>query len=237
MTTSSLLDKIESDMAHQCEFCRKKFARENTLLTHMCEPRRRRMEQNERGVQLGLHAYLQFYKLINKSSKQRTFDDFADSPYYRAFVKFGRYCVDTRVINPSRMIDWLLRHNKKIDQWCSDRIYTEYLIDYLQTEAMTDALARSVEYSIDWAEKNNARPQDCVRYGNPNSTCHAIVTGRISPWAIYNSQSGQQFLSTINSQQVAMIWPYIDSDHWQKKFAASVDDCKYAQEILTQAGW
>ena len=237
MLTLNLQAKTASEMTYQCEFCRKTFARESTIVAHMCEPKRRRMQQHERGVQIGFQAYLEFYRLMNKSSKARTYDDFAESPYYRAFVKFGRYCVDTGVINPARMIDWLLKNQKKIDQWCSDRIYTEYLIWYLQTESVADALARSVEYSIDWAERNQARPQDCLRYSSVNGTCYAITTGRISPWVIYNSESGQEFLTQLSSEQLQIIWPYINSDVWQTKFDSNSEDLAYAREILTTAGW
>jgi hypothetical protein len=66
---------------------------------------------------------------------------------------------------------------------------------------------------------------------------HAIAYGRISPWVIYNCESGQKFLSELSSEQVAMIWQYIDSDHWQKKFKDYPEDQKYAQEILQKAGW
>jgi hypothetical protein len=237
MLTLNLQAKNESEMTYQCEFCHKTFARESTIVAHMCEPKRRRMQQNERSVQIGFQAYLEFYRLLNKSAKVRTYDDFAESPYYRAFVKFGRYCVDTLVINPARMIDWLLKNQKKIDQWCSDRIYTEYLIWYLQTESVADALARSVEYSIDWAERNEARPQDCLRYGSANGTCHAITTGRISPWVIYNSDSGQEFLTQLSSEQLQIVWPYINSDVWQAKFGSNTEDLTYAREILNTAGW
>ncbi len=237
MPTTSLLAKTENKMTYQCEFCKKTFAKESTVAVHMCEPKRRRLEQNQRGVQIGFQAYLEFYKLMNKSGKARTFDDFADSPYYKAFTKFGRYCVDTRVINPSRMITWLLKHQKKIDQWCSDRIYTEYLIEYLQTESVADALARSVEYSIEWAQNNQARPQDCLRYGSVNGICYAISTGRISPWVIYNSNSGQEFLAQLNAEQLQIVWPYINSDLWQQKFQQSREDLDYAKDILTTAGW
>jgi hypothetical protein len=54
---------------------------------------------------------------------------------------------------------------------------------------------------------------------------------------IYNSESGQKFLSELTSEQVAMIWPYIDSDAWQRKFANYPADQEYAREILKQAGW
>jgi hypothetical protein len=66
---------------------------------------------------------------------------------------------------------------------------------------------------------------------------YAVTTGRISPWVIYNCESGQKFLSELSPDQVSMVWPYIDSDAWQKKFADYVADREYAQEILTKAGW
>ena len=224
-------------MTYQCEFCKKSFAKESTIVAHMCETKRRRLEQSDRRVQLGLQAFVQFYRMVQGGSKPKTFEDFAASPYYRAFTKFGRYCVDTKVINPPRMIDWLLKNNKKIDQWCSDRVYTEYLISHLQTEAVGDALARAIEYSMDWAEKNSAQPHDCLRYGNTHAICYAVSAGRISPWVIYNSESGQGFLASLHAQQVEMIWSYINSDIWSKRFAEHPEDQAYAQEILTRAGW
>ncbi len=219
-----------------CEFCNKTFVRESSVLVHMCERKRRRLEKSERGVQLGLHAFLLFYRTLQPSAA-KTFDDFADSAYYKAFVKFGRYCVDTRVINPPRFMDWLLKQNKKIDRWCSDQIYTEYLQYYLPTEAVDDALARSIEDSMDWNEKTGHPAHDCLRYGNSNAICYAITSGRVSPWAIYNSESGQKFLGELNTEQLAIVWPYINSDVWQKKFKEHPKDKLYAQEILTQAGW
>lgn len=224
-------------MTFQCEFCKKDFVKETSLESHMCEPKRRYREQNEPGPRLGLQAFLKFYEIAQRSKTPKTFDDFAKSAYYRAFVKFGRYCVDTHVINPGRMIEWLLKHNKKIDNWCSDRVYTEYLLDYTRVESVTDALARAIEYGIAWEEKTGYPAHDCLRYGNTNAICYAVTTGRISPWVIYNSESGQKFLSELSSEQVAMIWPYIDSDVWQCKFKEYAEDRAYAQEILTKAGW
>lgn len=220
-----------------CQYCRKTFARESSLAVHACEQKKRRQQRDERGVELGFQAYLKFYESTQGSSRLKTYDDFCESSYYKAFVKFGRYCVNTRVINPTQFLLWLLRNNKKIDQWASDSVYTEYLIQYLPVEHINDALSRSIEFAITWAEQNSAQPQDCLRYGNHNRLCHAINTGRISPWAIYNSESGQKFLSELVPTQLAMIWPYIDSDTWQKKFADYPADQAYAQDILSKAGW
>ena len=195
------------------------------------------VEQSERGVQLGLQAYLKFYETMQGSARLKSFEDFAESPYYRAFVKWGRYCVNTRVINPTQFMTWLLRNQKKIDRWSSDQFYTDYLMEYLRLEAVQDALARAVEHSMTWQERTGHPAHDMLRYGNHNAVCYDITAGRISPWVIYNSESGQKFLSDINSEQLAMIWPYIDSDVWQKRFADYSADQEYAKEILKQAGW
>ena len=220
-----------------CGYCKKTFRRAESLVVHMCEPKRRRLDRSERGVELGFQSYLRFYEIAQAGKKVKTYDEFCESPYYRAFVKFGRYCVATKSINPRQFTEWLLKHNKKIDRWASDQVYTEYLLDYLKVEAVDDALARSVEYSIDWAEKNSAPAHDCLRYGNSNALCYAITAGRVSPWVIYNSESGQKFLSELSSEQVAMIWPYIDSDVWQRRFVDRPEDAEYAKQILKQAGW
>ena len=206
-------------------------------MAHMCEPKRRYQQRGDIGVNIGLQAYIKFYQITQGSAKPRTWEQFETSSFYRAFVKFGQYCQGIRAISVPRFTEWLIKNNKKIDNWCSDRVYTEYLLQYLQTEAVADALARAVEFGMDWADKNSAQPNDCLRYGNANAMCYAITTGRISPWVIYNSESGQQFLSSLDPGQVAMIWPYIDSDVWQQQFAKRPEDQAYAQEILTRAGW
>ena len=222
---------------YKCQYCKKDFQKETSLAVHLCEPKRRMQERSERGVELGYQAYLRFYEMTQGSAKLKTYEQFAESPYYRAFVKFGRYCVNTRTVNPKQFLEWLLKNNKKIDRWASDQLYTEYLLTYLQVENINDAMARAIEFGIEWAEKHSAQPHDCLRYGNNNAMCYAVTAGRISPWIIYNCDSGQKFLSELDSTQIAMIWSYIDSDVWQKKFQDYPADQEYVREILTKAGW
>ena len=224
-------------MKYTCQFCKKDFVRETSLTVHSCEPRRRRQERSERGVELGFQAYIKFYEMTQGSAKLKTYDDFCDSPYYKAFVKFGRYCVSIRAINPARFMEWVLKQNKKIDHWCSDTVYTEYLTFYLRVENVNDALARAMEFAIDWSEKTGNPPHDCLRYGGTNAMVYAVTAGRISPWVIFNSESGQKFLNDLNPEQIAIVYPYIDVDHWQKRFQDYPADQEYAKEILKQAGW
>ena len=224
-------------MSFVCEYCKKEFAKETSIEVHMCEPKRRRMQRDEAGVRLGFQAYIKFYETMQGSAKNKTYDDFCESAYYKAFVKFGRYCVNTHVINPPQFMNWLLKNNKKIDRWCSDQIYTEYLTQHLLVEAVDDALKRAIEHSIAWEETTGHPAKDMLRYGNANALCYDITAGRISPWVIYNSNSGVEFLGNLSTEQVAIIWPYINSDAWHKKFSNYPADQEFVKDILTQAGW
>jgi hypothetical protein len=224
-------------MSFVCEYCKKSFVKETSIEVHMCEPKRRRMQKDEPGVRLGFQAYIKFYESMQGSAKNKTHDDFCESSYYRAFVKFGRYCVSTHVINPPQFMNWLLKNAKKIDRWCSDQLYTEYLIQHLLVEAVDDALKRAIEHSIKWEETTGHPAKDILRYGNANALCYDITAGRISPWVIYNSASGVEFLGNLSTEQVAIVWPYINSDAWHKKFSNYPADQEFVKDILAKAGW
>ena len=223
----------------KCKYCAKPFRKETTLLAHLCEAKRRHTQRDETGVQWGLKAYLRFYEYTQGSARLKCYEDFATSPYYNAFVKFGRYCVAIRCINFNSFTDWLLKANKKLDNWCSDRLYTEWLPEYLKREATQDALERALkemtEYATTHPELKNGFT-DYFRYGNANRVCYHINTGRISPWIIYNCVSGIEFLETLNEEQIQIILSSIDPDFWQQRFKDYLADAEWVKDILQKAG-
>jgi hypothetical protein len=226
---------MQTKIEHRCHYCDKTFQREASLAVHVCEQKRRYHERNEPGVRIGLQAYLKFYE--HSGSKNKMFDDFAKSSYYRAFVKFGRYCVGIGAISPVQFMSWLLKNNKKIDRWCSDQLYTEYLAEYLKYEAVEDALTRALLESIAWGNETGNPDRDFLRYGNINRICYLITVGRISAWVLYNCSAGQEFLDRLPAEQLPMIWSYVDADQWNAIFCGRPQDQLYVREMLKKAGW
>ena len=112
-------------MTTTCKYCQKEFRKESTLVAHLCESKRRWQQEKDVGVQLGMRAYLRFYELSQGSAKLKSYEDFVNSSYYIAFVKFGRYLVDIRAVNATKFTDWLLKNNKKLDHWCKETLYLE----------------------------------------------------------------------------------------------------------------
>jgi len=222
-----------------CKYCQKEFRKESTLVAHLCESKRRWQQEKDVGVQLGMRAYLRFYELSQGSAKLKSYEDFVNSSYYIAFVKFGRYMVDIRTVNAAKFTDWLLKNNKKLDHWCKETLYLEWLADYIKREPVQDALERALKEMQEYADTSQTLAGDFSHYflhGNGNRICHHISSGRVSPWVVYNSSSGVAFLDTLNQEQLQIVLPWIDPDFWQQKFKDYAADTEWVKDILQKAG-
>ncbi len=205
---------------------------------HLCEEKRRWQEEKETGVQFGLQAYLRFYELTQGSAKMKSYTDFVASPYYRAFVKFGRHMVGIRAVNPKMFIDYVIKENKKLDHWTHERVYLEYLRGYMRKEAVQDALERALKEMQDYTDEHGEFKNgfsDYFRYGSPNRVCHHIANGRISPWIVFNCSSGVGFLDQLSEEQIGLILSWIDPEYWQRKFQDYVADTEWVKQILKDA--
>ena len=118
-------------------------------------------------------------------------------------------------------------------------MYDEWLLDYLKREAVQDAIERALKEMQEYADTHPELENGFVDYfrkGNVNRIIHHITSGRISPWVIYNSGSGVKFLESLTEDQLGIIVPYIDPDHWQKKFKDYLADTEWVRSVMKQAG-
>ena len=221
---------------HLCEFCGKSFVRETSIAKHLCEPKRRWQDRDQHGSRIGYTSWIQFYnKHTNK--KQKDYNEFIKSAYYTAFIKFGNYCVDAQVINVPRYVDWLLKNQISIDTWNKDSNYTKFIIDWCKTEDPFDGITRTIETFIELANEDKILVKDVLRYANKNKICFMITKGKISPWVLYHSESGKEFISNLDSTQEKMIFDYINPEQWAIKFTKSKHIIIEIKELLRSGGY
>jgi hypothetical protein len=213
--------------------------KESTLIAHMCEPKRRWQQQNETGVQLGFKSYLRFYEITQGSAKLKTYEDFAASSFYLAFVKYGRHLIAIKAVNTGSFTEWLIKNNKKLDHWCKDALYLEWLHQYLKKENVQDAIERALNEMQTYTDADSILQNNFTNYfrlGSGNRIVHHISNGRISPWIVYNCDSGVKWLSGLNEEQLRIIMAWIDPEFWQKKFKDYAADAEWVKDILQKAG-
>ena len=119
---------------NKCAYCDKEFARERTLQVHLCEPKRRHLQKNDKWVQNAFMVFQRWEAIHYNHPKEKTYDEFCKSSYYNGFVKFGRYIMHINPLYPEKYIDYVILSRIKLDHWARDDLYEAYLIDTLKVE-------------------------------------------------------------------------------------------------------
>ena len=91
------------------------------------------------------------------------------------------------------------------------------------------------EYADNHPELKNGF-REYFKFGNGNRICHHIVSGRISPWIVFNCASGVEFLDGLDQGQMQIVLPWLDPEFWQKKFVDYLADAEWVKDILSKAG-
>ena len=220
---------------YKCDYCGKSFAREKTLTVHVCEQKRRHLSKNEKHVQLALMTYQRFYEVNQKNGGKKTFDDFAKSPYYNAFVKFGSFMSNTNPIYPERFMDFVIKSGVKLDHWCRDELYDTYIQELIKIEPADGAIQRSLKTMMDWADEKQSEYNHYFKYVNLNRATHDIKEGYVSPWVILNCASGKEMLQKMNDEQLEIVGPIINPQFWIKRFKNYPADVELVKEVVKEA--
>lgn len=219
-----------------CVHCDKSFMKEKTLVAHMCEKKRRALQKDEKRVQAGFYAYNRFYELTQNNKKEKTYEEFCNSSYYNAFVKFGSFVNNVNPIYPDKFMDYVIKSGVKLDDWCKDKLYEQYLHTMLKQEPVESAVQRSLQTMMEWADTQDADFSHYFNYVNLNRAVHDILDGKISPWLILNSNTGKTMMTKFNDEQLAMITSVVDVPFWFKKFRDQPADVALVDEICKETG-
>jgi len=219
-----------------CPHCGSGFTREKTLVVHLCEQKRRALAKTEKHVILGFDTYCRFYKRnVQSAKKEQTYEDFAKSPYYNAFVKFGSFVSNVNPLYPDRFIDYIVTSGVKLDHWCRDELYDKYVIDLARTETVETALQRTINHMMSWAEANNSQWNHYFHYVSLSRACYDIKDGKVSPWLVLNSPSGKAMIKKFNDEQLTAVTAIMDIPFWLNKFKKLPADTELVKQVVKES--
>ena len=221
-----------------CEFCKRSFAKEISLVSHSCEKKRRWFTKDEPHVRMAFLAWNQFYTLssIGKKSEHLSYLNFMNSRYYTAFVKFGKHLRDLNPIDPEKFIEYVIKNNIPIDKWTHDFVYEQYVRERVRKESPENALERNIKLMNEWATDQNEKWYDFFRKVNTNQAVAWIMNGRISPWILYNVDSALDFFERCTAEQVDIIKKHAPLGPWKIKFNKNKDSCSFIRTTLKENG-
>jgi len=202
-----------------CEFCKRGFTKEKTLIAHLCSQKERFHMRSEKKVKNGFEAYRRFWRLRQNPKQDRNWEDFEKSDLYLAFVRFGKHIVDIHAINPLGFVDFLIRGEVGIDDWCKPSMYENYVRELTKNETPIEALKRNIELMEQWANKENEDWTDFFRKVAPAQAVMWVKSGRISPLMFFTASSAPDLLARLSDEQRRIIESFIDVKFWEIKIS------------------
>ena len=216
--------------AFKCDFCKGTFQTERTFMAHSCEKKRRYINKDEPESRLALRAFQLYWKATVRSKNDKTFEEFIDSQYYIAFIKFGKFLINISAIKPEKYLEYLIKSETPIDKWTTEEMYGLYIRDFMRKEDPYDATMRSIEMMEQWAAVHNS---DWTRFFDEVTTPYAvalILRGLISPWAIY--AAGTSMIRRMSEEQLVMIKPFIEPLFWRPQLKKNSVDFINIEKLL-----
>lgn len=222
-------------MTFRCEYCKKEFKRERTITAHMCRDKKRYLQKDDQYVRLGLKFFNDWYRIAMGATGQKNYKTFMKSQYYGAFVRFGLYVLESRVIAPERYLEWLIKYQKPVDIWCKDSIYNQYLAEQSKRETAERALERFVLHADAWSIRTGCHWTEYWNMVQPFTLVNDIKMGKISPWVFLGYGPAKQMLHELPPELLTDIADTIDLGYWQRKIDLNKPTIKWLGEILDAA--
>lgn len=224
------------EQKYQCKYCGTCFHKESTLSTHMCVKKRRHMDIGSTGSRLGLMAFNRFFELTTRSKKPKTAEDFINSSYYTDFARFGNYLAGLKPAHLDKFIDYVIMNGVKLKDWTREEIYWLFVDDFIKKEPAVSAVERTIIEIASWCEENKIEFTDFFKVVTANEAAYLIQSGKISPWVLYLSASGESLLDKFNEDHAGMIGSVIDPGFWMRKFKKESEEVDYIRGLLRDAG-
>lgn len=215
-----------------CEYCNTQFKKESSLAAHMCRLKKRYLQRDEKHVKLGLKFFNDWYHLALGATGQKDYAQFAKSQYYAAFVRFGMYVLETRVLAPERYLHWLVKEKTRVDDWCKDSVYTRYLAEESKRETAERALERFVLHCERWSERTGHHWTAYWFEAKPFVIVNDIKMGKVSPWIFLGYSEAKQRLDDLPVELLSDIADTIDLPFWKHRINTSGSVVKWIEEIF-----
>ncbi len=223
-------------MTFKCRYCQKDFARETTLASHMCEPKRRVLAQNDKQNRIAYQSWLLFRRLsIANIKNDKSYEEFAANRYYTGFMKLAKHIIDLGIEDPEGFVRYVVMNSVPMHKWQAAIVYESYVKDRTKKETVERAIERSVLNMKDWAERTGQNWEEYFLKVSTPEAVQDIRMGRISPWCTFATDQGSRLIDRLEPGQIQQLVEYIEPQSWRAKVKRHQQDATWVQHVFNEA--
>ena len=227
---------FQAQMTYKCKYCNKEFVRETTLMSHMCEQKRRIICKDDKQNRIAYQSWLIFRRLsIANVKKDKPYEDFANNMYFTGFMKLSKYMIDLNLPDTEDFVKYLITNSVKMSNWTKTFVLDEYVKHKLRTETPDRAIERTILHIQSWAEDAG---QDWRKYFLLVPTVqfvHDFKLGRISPWCLFATDQGSRLVDRLEPGQVEDLIKFVEPQSWRARMLREPAEKAWVQKVFNEA--
>jgi len=223
-------------MTFKCKYCSKDFARENTLMSHMCEQKRRMICKDDKQNRIAYQSWLIFRRIsIANVKTDKPYSDFATNTYFIGFMKLSKYMIDLNMSDTEDFVRYLIKNSIKMRDWTKTFVLDEYVKQKLRTETADRAIERTILHIQEWSESVNKDWREYFKTVPPAQFVHDFKLGRLSPWCLFATDQGSRLVDRLEPGQVEDLVKFVEPQSWRARMLRDPAERDWVQKVFNEA--
>lgn len=221
---------------YKCKYCGKDFARENTLMSHMCEQKRRFIGKDDKQNRIAYQSWLIFRRLsIANVKHDKPYEEFIKNSYYTGFMQLSKYMIDLNLSDCEDFVKYLITNSVKMRDWTKTFVLHTYIKEKLRNESVDRAVERSLLHIKEWSEAAGTNWQDYFVVVPTAQFVHDFKMGRLSPWCLFATDQGSRLVDRLEDGQVEDLVNFIEPQSWKARILRQAEDARWVQALFNKA--
>ncbi len=217
-----------------CHYCTKRFTNELMFERHVCKEKTRAQELAHPSGQAAFQFYLEWMKI--RKFKSQTIDAFANSRYYKQFIKFAQMVAAAGMSKPDRYIEIMVDGGITPDLWCREQCYRIYL-DYMDTrEKPIDQVVATIQCLMDIADTEIVEYSKIVSHLGSQRLLNLIAQRKVSPWFLFHSMSAQDLIRSLSVEEKKAYDNIIKFAAWAERLQEHAATREEIKTIVRECG-
>lgn len=218
-----------------CEFCDKQFIREKNYLKHKCEIMKRYALFNTVDGQFAFLAFNNWRKF--KKYHSVTVEAFANSRYFKAFIRFAEYARSHSIPDKIGYIKLMADKDIQPFYWCDYDVYDVFIKTFDESYPLDKKIELSIDTLKELAERYECDLSDIFTKLPAIDLLKLITSRRISPWLLLPSSKFKAFLLYSTTGEERMLFnTFIDIPKLRKDFEQNPEVVNMIKQLNSKLG-
>lgn len=219
----------------RCNHCGHAFVHEERLLRHRCKEMIRKDEfQTPQG-----QAAWQYFQIWMKANHRlvQPVKAFLHSKFYGAFMRFAKFCKETRIPDPEMYIRYMIQLDAQPAMWTNNQIYASF-IEHMDRNVPPIKNAKiTIETLFNTAEDLGCTVDLVFDKIDPNDLIQLLIQRRLSAWFLLKSPKFHKFYSQrMSKEQRMLLETIVIPKIWAAKLKKHPEDVEKIESFVKALG-